>query len=150
MKNNVSAFITVLVKEPGELPQVKRILNHHTVLSDIVGGCFDIAHIDRRLVAIVHDESAINGMDYNCTLNGYHLFGTVILASTYGQELYDVPGYLLAQLGLYKEAQIITFLEAKQLGYSDKDIIKYYGQDYELYREEVERRFKLNSRCKKA
>lgn len=88
-------FISVLVKEPGEHPEVRRIPNDYLALQKIVGGCFDFARPARGLVVIVNDVSAINGSEFNCIVNGYPFFGTMIFAGDSSEDLCDVPPWLL-------------------------------------------------------
>ena len=91
--------ITVVIKRPGEEPMVERILDDYKVFQELVGGIFDIAHLDADLIAVVHDESAINGMQLSATYGEYLLFGTVIFLGRCGPECVDVPNWFLQMLG---------------------------------------------------
>ena len=91
--------ITVVIKRPGEEPKVERILDDYKVLQDLVGGLFDIVHLDSDLIAVVHDESAIDGMQLSATYGEYFLFGTVIFLGRCGPECVDVPNWFLQMLG---------------------------------------------------
>ncbi len=88
-------FISVLVKEPGEHPEVRRIPNDYLAFEKIVGGCLDFARPCRWLVVIVNDVSAINGSKFNCSLNGYPFFGTMIFVGDDSEDFCDVPAWLL-------------------------------------------------------
>ena len=132
--------ITVLVKYPGKLPKLARIRNDYTEIQRIVKGGFEIAHVDRGLVAFVNDVSALNGMHLCCVYNGYPLFGPVIFAGSSGPETVSIPMYHLVQIdsALCDAARIIEYADEMLTENFDVNYMReIHGKDFEKYEQDV-------------
>lgn len=123
--------ITVVIKRPDEKPKVERILDDIDVFEELVGGVFDMAYLDFDLIAVVHDQSAINGMQLSAIYGEYLLFGTVIFLGRYGPECVDVPNWFLQALGTeyYVEAMRLKSEDdnASDVGFLELDMT--FGSD---------------------
>ena len=105
MKKN---SIKVFVKNPGQAPHMEIISNTLESLQRIVGGYIETVTLSSNLVIIVNEEGAINGMPFNCTYCGAHLYGPIIWAGISRDEFSDVPftteGFKRVNSNLYEEA----------------------------------------------
>ena len=123
--------ITAVIKRPNEKPKVERILDDIDVFEELVGGVFDIAHLDSDLIAVVHDNSVINGMELSATYGEYLLFGTVIFLGRYGPDCVDVPNWFLQMLGpeYYVEAMRLKSEDDNALDVGLPDLDMTFGSD---------------------
>ena len=84
-------LIQVIVKPPGELPEVRTIPNTLEALQEIVGGYIETVTVETDLVAIVNEEGRLMGLPYNVHLCGVPIVGPLIFAGVDGDEFCDVP-----------------------------------------------------------
>lgn len=84
-------LIKVIVKLPGELPEVRTIPNTLEALQEIVGGYIETVTVATDLVAIVNEEGRLMELPYNVHLCGEPIVGPLIFAGVDGDELCDVP-----------------------------------------------------------
>lgn len=88
MRENI---ITVVVREPGELPEVRRINNDCHGFQHIVGGFFEIVRFDarRRFEIVCNDNFLAEGLEacVHLPMIQSTLCGTVFMAAVvYGGE----------------------------------------------------------------
>ena len=81
----------VIKKLPGEIATLIDIPNTLEALQAEVEGYIEAVPIYDDLVAIVNEEGLLNGMKFNVSVRGYHLFGPVLLVGVDGEEFTDVP-----------------------------------------------------------
>ena len=75
----------VIIKKPGCIGQAKDIPNTLEALQAEVGGYIETVTINSRLVAIVHEEGRLIGLDPNVL----GLFGTIVFVGAPTDELPD-------------------------------------------------------------
>lgn len=57
--------MTILFKEPGEVPEIREIPNELAALQELVGGYIEVAPLDRALRFVVNEEGKLLGLEPN-------------------------------------------------------------------------------------
>ena len=83
--------IRVLMKKPGDEPWIFDIQNTLDDLQNKVGGYIETVTLASDLVIICNEEGRLKGLEYNCTICGLDLVGTIILCGTDGENFTDLP-----------------------------------------------------------
>lgn len=82
--------IKVIVKRPDEkYGHMTNISNTLENLQKTVDGYIETLTLP-GYVLIVNEEGRINGSPFNCWVEGFPIFGTIIVAGTQGEEFSDV------------------------------------------------------------
>lgn len=92
--------IRVIVKEPGDVGEVREIQNDLWTLQGIVGGYIEVVPLKNGVYAVVNEEGKLRGMKPNIPCENNVLVGTVVLAGIDGDEFADVPRFMQ---NLFKE-----------------------------------------------
>lgn len=83
--------LTVVVKDPGYAPRFVKVKNELPDLQELVGGYIETVSLYDYLVVICNEEGRLQGMPYNCELQGIGFVGTIVLAGTFRDEFASVP-----------------------------------------------------------
>lgn len=83
--------IKVIIKRPGEMPEIQTIPNELEALQTIVGGYIEAVTLATDLVIICNEEGKLLDLPYNCDICGASFVGTIIFAGINGDEFADVP-----------------------------------------------------------
>lgn len=83
MKSNV---IKVLVKEPGKPARMTTVGNNLESLQKLVDGYIETVTFAENLVIICDEEGWLKDKPFNIRMGGLQFFGTIVLASTDGDE----------------------------------------------------------------
>ena len=79
--------ILVAVRQPGEGMFEKKIVdNTLESFQTLVGGYIEPVMLPEGILAIVNEEGVLMDLDFNLTINGYHLFGPVVLVREDGED----------------------------------------------------------------
>jgi len=88
--------IKVIIKRPDEqYGHMTHISNTLENLQHTVDGYIEVVPLRSDLVMICNEEGKIDELDYNFTLKGDDIVGTVIICGTNEDEFADVPISLL-------------------------------------------------------
>lgn len=85
------AFISALVKRPGEPPRHVNVSNSLETLQKNVGGYIEAVTIATDLVIICNEEGLLRGLPYNCSICGVDFVGTILMVGRDGEEFADLP-----------------------------------------------------------
>ena len=84
--------IRAIVKRPDEK------YGHMTWISDtlenlqrIVGGYIEVFPVKEGVLIICNEEGKLQGLPYNCTVNGEPLVGDIIVVGENGEDFGDLP-----------------------------------------------------------
>ena len=83
--------IRVLTKRPGCIPRSVHISDTLGNLQNTVGGYIETVTPASDLVIICNEEGRLKGLEYNCTICGLDLVGTIIICGTDGENFTDLP-----------------------------------------------------------
>lgn len=79
--------ILVAVRQPGEGQFEKKLVdNTLETFQSLVGGYIETVQLPEGILAIVNEEGLLLDLDFNLTINGYHLFGPVVLVRVDGED----------------------------------------------------------------
>lgn len=85
------AFISALVKRPGEPPRHVNVSNKLETLQRNVGGYIEAVTLAKDLVIICNEEGLLQDLPYNCTICGMEFVGTILMVGVDGEEFADLP-----------------------------------------------------------
>ena len=77
---NTAKKITVVRKEPGNLPEIAEIENTLETVQREVGGYIETVTIANDCVIICNEEGLINGEKFNVNFLGLQFFGTILIS----------------------------------------------------------------------
>lgn len=86
-KPQIEKQITVIIKRPGEPPEVHPLFDN--TLADLqreVGGYIETVTFAPDATIICNGEGLLMGLPYNCSLFGISFVGTIILAGVRGEH----------------------------------------------------------------
>lgn len=84
--------ISVVIKRPGENPEMKRIPNTLKSLQSIVGGLIQVFPVASDLLIICNENGRLLDMPYNFSIQkGGHFVGPVIFCGAKGEDFLDIP-----------------------------------------------------------
>lgn len=90
--------ILVIVKRPGEPPELELFENTLEAFQRAVGGYIETCTFASDAAIICNEEGRLQQLPYNCTLLGVDLFGTVLIAGVKGDEFASVQGRSIPKL----------------------------------------------------
>ena len=79
------ANINILVKRPGDDWKQVTIENELSEFQRIVGGYIETYDLGYDTLIICNEEGWLNGMEYNCTIDGNDFAGTIIFCKQDGE-----------------------------------------------------------------
>lgn len=85
------AFISALVKRPGEPPRHVNVSNSLEALQKNVGGYIEAVTIAKDLVIVCNEEGLLRNLPYNCRICGVDFVGTILMVGRDGEEFADLP-----------------------------------------------------------
>ena len=83
------AFISALVKQPGEPPRHVNVSNSLEALQKNVDGYIETVTIAKDLVIICNEEGLLRDLPYNCSICGVDFVGTILMVGRDGEEFAD-------------------------------------------------------------
>lgn len=82
--------IKCIAKRPDSGFYVTNISDSLANLQKFVGGYIEIVQLFGDLAVICNEEGRLNGLPYNCTIDGVSFVGDILLVGTAGDELEDL------------------------------------------------------------
>lgn len=83
--------ISVIIKEVGKPSKRKTIDNALKAMQDIVGGQVEAVTLTNNIVLLANGDGIPLGLPYNCEFMRHHIFGTMILVGTDGEDFCSFP-----------------------------------------------------------
>ena len=82
--------INILVKEPGEDWHKETIEDELSEYQRIVEGYIEIYYLGDHTLILCNEEGWLNGLEYNCTIDGNDFAGTIIMLKENGEEFASI------------------------------------------------------------
>lgn len=73
-----STLLTVVIKEPGELPRMAAVSNTLETMQQLVGGYIETATICSDFAIVCNKEGRLHGLPENVDVCGYSFVGTIV------------------------------------------------------------------------
>ncbi len=83
--------ISVVIKEPGKFPVLKKVPNTLEALQGLVGGYIEVVTLASDLAVICDEEGRIKGKPQCCTVAGLDFVGAIVFAGIEEDEFSDLP-----------------------------------------------------------
>ena len=88
----------IIMKKPGEKPEVIEIENKLSALQEAVGGYIEVLPIAEDICVLCNEEGKLLGLPHNIVLCGDILVGTILIAGVAGEEFCDLPDFMITLL----------------------------------------------------
>lgn len=88
----------IIMKKPGEKPEVIEIENKPFTLQEAVGGPIEVLPIAEDICVICNKEGEHLGLPHNIVLCGDILVGTILIVGVAGEEFCDLSDFWLMTL----------------------------------------------------
>ena len=88
----------VLIKKPGRMSVLSEIENDLETMQNIVGGYIEVVTVQRfgkEVAVICNEEGRLQGLPFNCVVDGIPLVGTLIMCGVDGEDFTDIPEEVL-------------------------------------------------------
>lgn len=87
--------IRVIVKNPGQVAEVREVENTLEALQELVEGWIEVLPMANGVYALVNEEGADRELPQNTGLVGYGMIcGPIVLVGRDGDEFADVPRFM--------------------------------------------------------
>ncbi len=73
-----NALLTVVIKEPGELPRMAAVSNTLETMQQLVGGYIETVTICSDFAIVCNEEGRLRGLPENVDVCGYSFVGTIV------------------------------------------------------------------------
>lgn len=102
----MSRFIRAIAKRPDSGWYVTSVSNSLESLQRCVGGYIEVVGVSRGAAIVCNEEGLLQGLPYNCTVQGISYVGDILVLGVDGEGFTDCP------LGL-KEWRMIAGAESR-------------------------------------
>ena len=88
----------IIMKKPGEKPEVIEIENKLSALQEAVGGYIQAVPVAEDICVICNEEGKLLGLPYNMRLGKDTLVGTILVVGVAREEFCDLSDFWLMTL----------------------------------------------------
>lgn len=90
-KQEARETIFALVKEPGKLPEIKKIQNTLDAFQKAVGGYIETVTLEPDCIIICNEEGRLYGLPFNCHIANLDFYGTIVAVGSTGDDFCSIP-----------------------------------------------------------